>query len=122
MKFHKCDICGKMIGMVKETAVDTICCGAPMRELIAGSSDGAKEKHVPVYVQNGNEVTVQVGSIAHPMTPEHHIEWIALETTSGNQRKLLKIGEMPYVTFALTKGDKVKRTFAYCNLHGLWQD
>lgn len=121
MKFYKCDVCGKIIGMVKETPTETICCGKPMRPLIAGETDGAKEKHVPVMVSHNHLVTVQVGSIAHPMTKEHYIEWIALETECGNQRKVLHPGDVPSATFALTPGDKVKRIFAYCNLHGLWQ-
>ena len=121
MKFYKCEICGKIVAMVKETPVDTMCCGQAMRELVPGTTDGATEKHVPVYTLEGNTVRVKVGSVEHPMTDAHHIEWIAIETENGNQRKELKPGDKPEATFALVPRDKVKSVYEYCNLHGLWK-
>ena len=121
MKFYKCEICGKIVAMVKETPVDTMCCGQAMRELVPGTTDGATEKHVPVYTLDGNTVKVKVGSVEHPMTDAHHIEWIAIETENGNQRKELKPGDKPEATFALVPRDKVKSVYEYCNLHGLWK-
>ena len=121
MKFYKCEICGKIVAMVKETPVDTMCCGQAMRELIPGTTDGAAEKHVPVYTLEGNTVKVKVGSVEHPMVDAHHIEWIAIETENGNQRKVLKAGDKPEATFALVPHDKVKNVYEYCNLHGLWK-
>ena len=121
MKFYKCEICGKIVAMVKETPVDTMCCGQAMRELVPGTTDGAAEKHVPVYALEGNTVKVKVGSVEHPMTDAHHIEWIAIETENGNQRKELKPGDKPEATFALVPRDKVKSVYEYCNLHGLWK-
>ena len=121
MKFYKCDVCGKIVAMVKETSVDTVCCGQPMRELVPGTTDGATEKHVPVYALEGNTVKVKVGSMEHPMTDAHHIEWIAIETENGNQRRELKAGDKPEATFALVPYDKVKNVYEYCNLHGLWK-
>ena len=121
MKFYKCDICGKIVAMVKETSVDTVCCGKPMRELVPGTTDGAAEKHVPVYTVTGNTVSVKVGTVEHPMAEAHHIEWIAIETENGNQRRELKPGDKPEATFALVPYDKVKNVYEYCNLHGLWK-
>ena len=121
MKFYKCEICGKIVAMVKETPVDTMCCGQAMRELVPGTTDGAVEKHVPVYTVEGNTVKVKVGSAEHPMTDAHHIEWIAIETENGNQRKELKAGDKPEATFALVPRDKVKSIYEYCNIHGLWK-
>ena len=121
MKFYKCEICGKIVAMVKETPVETMCCGQAMRELVPGTTDGAIEKHVPVYTVEGNTVKVKVGSAEHPMVDAHHIEWIAIETENGNQRKELKPGDKPEATFALVPRDKVKNVYEYCNLHGLWK-
>ena len=121
MKFYKCEICGKIVAMVKETPVETMCCGQAMRELLPGTTDGATEKHVPVYTLEGNTVKVKVGSVEHPMTDAHHIEWIAIETENGNQRKELKPGDRPEATFALVPRDKVRNVYEYCNLHGLWK-
>ena len=87
MKFYRCAHCGKIIAVVKETGVPIMCCGEAMKEIVPGTSDGALEKHVPVYEVKDGKVTVTIGSVAHPMTEEHYIEWVSLETKSGNQRK-----------------------------------
>ena len=121
MRFFKCEKCGKIIALVNEKPVPTICCGEEMKELVANTTDAAQEKHVPVCKVNGNVVEVTVGSVAHPMTEEHLIEWVSLQTEQGNQRKVLKAGQEPKVCFAICEGDKVKAVYAYCNLHGLWK-
>ena len=66
-------------------------------------------------------VHVKVGSVEHPMLPEHYIEWVSLQTKQGNQRKELHPGEKPEVCFALCEGDEVEAVYAYCNLHSLWK-
>ena len=121
MKFFRCAKCGKIVAMVKESACPTMCCGEEMKEIVANTVDAAKEKHVPVFKVNGNIVEVTVGEVDHPMTAEHLIEWIAVETEKGNQRKQLNAGDAPKATFAMVDGDKVKAVYAYCNLHGLWK-
>lgn len=121
MKFYICPHCGNIIAMVKSSGVPVVCCGQPMQELIPGTVDAAVEKHVPVYEVSGNKVVVTVGAVEHPMTPEHLIEWVSLQTKFGNQRKALKAGDVPKVCFALCEGDEVEAVYAYCNLHGLWK-
>ena len=120
LKFYRCKICGKIIAIVKDTGVPTICCGQEMEQIIPGTTDASVEKHVPVITVNGNEVVVKVGSVDHPMAPEHYIEWIALSTKQGNQRKFIKPGDAPVAKFALVAGDEVVKAYAYCNLHSLW--
>lgn len=119
-KFYICKKCGKMVAMVKESPCDTFCCGEPMVEIIPGESDGAREKHVPVFSVEGNIVKVCVGEVTHPMTEAHYIEWIMLTTNKGNQRKVLKPGDAPEASFALCEGEEVKAVYAYCNLHSLF--
>ena len=121
MKFYRCETCGQIIAVVKKTAVPVMCCGKPMKEIIPGSVDASAEKHVPVFEVKDNIVTVCVGSVAHPMLDAHYIEWIAIQTKEGNQRKALKPGEEPKAFFALVEGDEVEAVYAYCNLHGLWK-
>lgn len=121
MKFLKCKKCGKIVAIVNDTVVPTMCCGEAMEELIPGTTDAAQEKHVPVYEVNGNLVTVTVGSVEHPMTPEHYIQWIAIKTKNGNQRKILTPTDTPKATFAIIDGDEVEEVYEYCNLHGLWK-
>ena len=94
---------------------------AGWQEVVAGSTDAAQEKHVPVVTKKCKTVKVDVGSVAHPMTEVHLIEWIALETEQGYQIKQLSAEAVPAVTFTLADGDKAVAVYAYCNLHGLWK-
>ncbi len=122
MKFLRCKVCGKIVAMVNDcSSCPTKCCGEAMEEIIPNTSDGAAEKHVPVIKVDGNHVVVEVGSVAHPMLDAHYIEWIALQTDKGNQRKQLKPGDAPRAEFALLPGEKVVAAYAYCNLHSLFK-
>lgn len=121
MKFMRCKHCGNIIAFVDEKQPKIICCGEPMQEIIANTTDAAKEKHVPVIKVDGTHVTVTVGSVAHPMVEDHWIEWIVLETKTGNQRKVLLPGQESKAEFEMVKGDEVIAALAYCNKHGLWK-
>ena len=121
MKFYKCSVCGKIIAVVEGRPVPTMCCGKPMEELMANTEDGAHEKHIPVFEVKDQIVTVTVGSVEHPMLDAHYIQWIAVETNLGNQRKVLKPGDKPMAQFALLEGEKVVAVYEYCNLHGLYK-
>ena len=120
-KFYICEHCGNIIAMVRDKGVPVMCYGQKMTEIIPGTTDAAQEKHVPVYQVEGGKVHVTVGAVEHPMTPEHYIEWVSLQTKQGNQRKALKPGEPPKVCFSICEGDEVEAVYAYCNLHGLWK-
>lgn len=121
MRFFVCEKCGNIVGMIKDSGVPMMCCGQKMTELIPGTSDGAAEKHVPAFTVDGNIVSVTVGAVEHPMTEAHYIEWIAVETAQGAQRKVLTPDAAPKADFALTPGDSLVAVYAYCNLHGLWK-
>lgn len=120
-RFFVCEHCGNLIGVIHDAGVPMMCCGQKMTELVPGSRDAAQEKHVPEIQVVGGEVTVSVGSVAHPMAPEHFIEWIYLQTEQGGQRKALVPGAEPKAVFVLAGGDKPVAAYAYCNLHGLWK-
>lgn len=122
LKFYICDVCGQIVTKIKDTGNPLICCGEEMKEIVPGSVDAASEKHVPVYNVDNGHVVVDVGSIPHPMEPEHFIEWVVLETSTGAQIKKLKPGDEPKVRFGLCcDNDKVVAAYAYCNIHGLWK-
>ncbi len=122
MKFYRCKHCGNIIAYVKNSGVKVVCCGEPMEEIVANSVDAAQEKHVPVLTVKNNVAHVTVSTVEHPMTLEHYIEWVAIETKFGNQRKQLLPNTRPEVSFALLEGDEVLNVYAYCNLHGLWRN
>ena len=119
-KFYTCPICGNMIAKVKDSGINVVCCGKPMQEIVPGTIEASKEKHIPEYTIENNVVRVVVGSIEHPMIEEHYIEWISIQTKFGNQRKVLEPNQKPEVQFALCEGDELEVVYAYCNLHGLW--
>ncbi len=121
MKFYVCEICGNLVEMVKESGAAITCCGQKMKEIVPGTVDAAFEKHVPVVQVIGQQVKVSVGAVTHPMLDVHYIEWIALETKKGVQRKTLSPNQSPEVVFVLTPDDEVVAAYAYCNLHGLWK-
>lgn len=120
MHFYICKHCGNIIAMIRACGVPVYCCGEKMQEIKPNTSQAAQEKHIPVYEVKGATVTVSVGKAEHPMTPEHFIEWICLETESGIQLKKLKPNTPPCVDFTISGDDKVKAVYAFCNQHSLW--
>ena len=121
LTFYYCEDCGNIVLMLRNSGVPFVCCGQKMIELVPGTVDASKEKHIPVYCVDGRKVFVTVGSVEHPMTEEHFIEWIALQTRQGSQIVKLQPGGQPKAVFALLEGDEVEAVYAYCNLHGLWK-
>ncbi|MGM9540710.1 desulfoferrodoxin family protein [Anaerovibrio sp.] len=120
-KFCYCEQCGNIVEMIHDSGAPLTCCEQKMKQLVPGSVDASLEKHVPVYNLIGSIVKVTVGSVEHPMVPEHFIGWIALKTNHGIQRKILSPANSPEATFTLNQGEHIESIFAYCNLHGLWK-
>lgn len=89
------------------------------KAMIENTVDAAKEKHVPVIeaIEGGYRVTV--GSVEHPMTEEHYIQWIELMTETEVLRKYLTPNDKPVAEFK-TDAKKVCAR-EYCNLHGVWK-
>lgn len=121
MKFYICNHCKNIITYVDDKKVVPFCCGEKMSEIIPGTVDAAREKHIPDVKIEGNIVKVQVGSVEHPMVDVHFIQFIVLEKTTGYEIKYLKPEEKPYAEFVLADGDKVVACYEYCNIHGLWK-
>lgn len=119
-KFYICRHCGNLVEMVEDAGVNPVCCGEDMEELVPNTVEASGEKHIPAVTVDRSVVTVNVGSVDHPMLEEHWIEWVQLETEAGSQRKTLKPGSAPKVTFQLGE-EKPVAVYAYCNLHGLWK-
>lgn len=120
-RFFICKHCGNTIGLIKDAGVKIKCCGENMSELIPGTVEASTEKHIPVATIEGNTVNVVIGSVIHPMQPDHKIEWVYLETNQGGQRKHIAESEKPETSFALAEGETPIAVYAYCDLHGLWK-
>ena len=119
-KFYICTHCRNIVDMVYDTDIKLFCCGDEMKELVPNTVEASGEKHIPAVTVADGVVSVNVGSVDHPMVDEHFIEWVYVKTEKGSQRKYLKPGEAPNVTFHLGD-DKAVAVYAYCNLHGLWK-
>ena len=118
-KFYKCRHCGNVIEKVVDSKVPVICCGEKMEELIPNTIDASQEKHIPVVTKvNDCTIKVEVGSVPHPMLPEHHIAFIYVETENGGIRVDLK--DKPEAVIC-TCSSKPIAVYEYCNLHGLWK-
>ena len=111
MKFYKLE--DQILFADKELTIGT--------EIVANTTDGAHEKHVPVISVTDDTVKAEVGSVEHPSLPAHYIEFILLETNTGIHTKWLKSGMKPEAVFKLAEGEKVLAAYEYCNLHGLWK-
>lgn len=119
LEVYKCMACGNIVEVVHGGAGELVCCGAPMKLFKENTTDGAKEKHVPVIEKTADGYKVSVGSVHHPMTEEHWIEWIELVADGKAYRQFLSPGDTPVAEFCV-KADKVSAR-EYCNLHGLWK-
>ncbi len=120
MKFFECKHCHNFVGTIIDAGVPMHCCGEVMGEVVPNTVDAASEKHLPLINVKCKTVTVTVGEVAHPMTEEHSIEWVYLETTNGGQRKKIAPGSEPVAVFKLDT-EKAVAAYSYCNLHGLWK-
>lgn len=120
-KFYICERCGNLVGMIHSSGVSMMCCGQKMTKLEAGTVDASHEKHIPVATVDGNSVKVVIGSVEHPMTEEHSILWVYLQTNKGGHRQCLEVGKEPAASFTLIADEKPLAVYAYCNLHGLWK-
>jgi superoxide reductase len=119
----KCNVCGKVIEILKPGAPETVCCGQPMVLMEPQWKDWAVEKHTPKITVDGKMVTVDIGitmGTPHPMTEEHWIMWIELICKDDYSiRKFLNPGDQPKATFTVSDASGLKAR-EYCNLHGLW--
>lgn len=119
LSVYKCEVCGNIVELVHVGGGQPVCCGQAMKLLAENSSDGAKEKHVPVIAKTADGYKVTVGSVAHPMEETHYIEWIELVADGIAYRAFLKPGDKPEASFCVKAATVSARE--YCNKHGLWK-
>ena len=118
-RFFKCPHCGNVIEKVVDSKVPVVCCGEKMVELIPNTEEASNEKHLPVVTKLDDcKIKVEVGRVAHPMLPEHHIAFIYVETEDGGIRVNLK--DKPEAVICVCDSKPVA-VYEYCNIHGLWK-
>lgn len=118
--FYYCEICNNLVKVIDANADALVCCGQPMNLLEPHTLDSGKEKHVPVIIPEGDNTRVVLGEVPHPMTEEHYIDFIQVETSAGKIGiQYVKGQEKAEAVFNL-KAEEIVDVVAYCNLHGLW--
>lgn len=117
---YLCKKCDNIVESLWNGDHPILCCGQEMSQLKANTVDAAVEKHVPVIERNGINVTVKVGDVAHPMTPEHYILFVELLSGEKVWRHDFKEGDtIAEAKFQVEEGMSLTAR-AYCNLHGFW--
>ncbi len=119
LEIYKCNICGNIVEVVHGGDGELACCGEAMVYLAENTVDAAKEKHVPVIEKVDGGYKVSIGSVAHPMTEEHYIEWIELIAGDTCYRQFLNPGDAPEAFFSVSADSVTAREL--CNLHGVWK-
>ena len=119
LEVYKCMVCGNIVEVVHGGAGELVCCGEPMKKLVAKGADEGKEKHVPVIEKLDGGIKVTVGSVAHPMEEKHYIEWIEVLADGKAYRQFLEPGKPPEAVFNI-EGDGVSAR-EHCSIHGLWE-
>jgi superoxide reductase len=119
MAVYKCEICGNIVEVLTAGGAELMCCGQQMKMMTENTTDAAVEKHVPALVKKDGGWQVTVGTVEHPMTEAHFIEWIELIDGDKVYRQFLNPNAPPTAFFPVASDSVSAR--AYCNLHGLWK-
>lgn len=118
-EIYKCEICGNVVEVTNGVPVPLFCCGTKMAHQVEQTADSATEKHVPILEPIEGGTRVKVGSVDHPMTENHYIQWIEIINGSYIQRKYLEPGDSPYADFYVPYSENLQAR-SFCNLHNLW--
>ncbi|MGI5873374.1 MAG: helix-turn-helix domain-containing protein [Bacillota bacterium] len=109
-KFYVCPVCGNVIQTTGEAVIS--CCGITLPPVEPEAADAAHAVRAEI-VEDESYVTLD-----HPMTKDHYISFLAAVSDQGVQFvKLYPEGNAE----ARFKINRVRRIYAYCNRHGLFQ-
>ena len=121
-EIYQCKECGLTFEVTTGCSCPVSCCGSEVKLMEPQTSDWKTEKHVPFpsACENGGMRVVVGRDMPHPMTEQHHIEWIEVINGPYVNRRYLKPGEEPRADFHVTlqKGMVIRE---FCNIHGLWE-
>jgi len=125
LRFFGCGHCGNVAALAVSKANALACCGEKMRELAPNTVDASQEKHLPAAEKTDCGVRVKIGSVPHPMTEEHRIDFVCVKSGRGAQFAKLGAGDAPEAEFCFAGSEPADSSpveaYAYCNLHGLWK-
>ena len=123
LELYKCNVCGSVVEVIHFGVGQLVCCSVPMEQLQEKNNDNEyQEKHVPIVVFEGENKTIRVGSIPHPMEKEHHIVFIEAISPDKKylKRKYLTVGEEAKMELKCACHYDEFTARELCNIHGLW--
>lgn len=109
-KFYVCPVCANVIQTTGEAVIS--CCGITLPPLEAESPDQEHEFKIET-VEDEYFVTLN-----HQMTKEHYISFIAAISDNGIQLVKLYPESNAEARFKISR---VRKLYAYCNRHGLFE-
>ena len=118
LDIYKCHTCKNVVEITHQGFGALVCCAADMEKLQENTpqEDNAHFAHI----ENIDELEKRI-TFNHPMTEEHHIEYIEVISNDKKyiKRKYLKKDETPELKFKCEckEGYYVR---IYCNLDGVW--
>ena len=118
LETYKCLICDNVIEIMHSGAGIVVCCNQNM-ELLKENIPQQENAHY-AHIENINEITKKI-TFNHPMTDEHHIEYIEVISNDKKyiKRKFLQNTDLAELTFKCEckEGFYVR---LYCNKDGVW--
>lgn len=109
-KFYVCPVCGNVIRSIGEAVVS--CCGITLPPVEPEDADADHAIRVEI-VEDEYYISVD-----HPMDKEHYISFLAAVSDQSVQFvKMYPEGQAE----ARFKINRVRKIYAYCNRHGLFQ-
>jgi superoxide reductase len=115
--FYQCNGCNSVLLELNGTLSQY--CDHSETLLKPNTVDASREKHLPVLNFSDHKLHVKIGAIPHPMTTDHSILWIFVQTRNGGQFVQLAPENPPEATFSVNAIDVI-RVYAFCDIHGLW--
>ena len=116
---YKCCVCDTLAEVLDQKGPEQICCGRAMTPMLGRSTGMGEHIHLPVLSWCDGSIDISVGRQRHPMSNNHHIQWIEFVAEGQSHRRFLKVGQPPEVTFGIQSDCGIVR--AFCNRDGLWE-
>ncbi|WP_050740139.1 desulfoferrodoxin family protein [Acetobacterium bakii] len=115
--FYQCNDCNSILLEMNGTVSQY--CDHNLTLLTPNALKASEAQHIPVLEFKKSNLHVTVGSLPHPMIPEHSILWIFVQTRNGGLYVSLTPEDLPQADFLVHEID-VLGVYAYCDIHGLW--
>ena len=125
LELYKCEICGNLVEILQNGQGELVCCEEKMKliQTNENENESLNDKHVPIIEKIIDGYKIRVGSTIHPMTAEHHINFI--QAISGDEKyvktKFLSLEDIPELNVNCNCDSSIW-TRALCNIHGLFKN